>query len=463
MVGLLNRRQLIAGLGVTVTSVASTNWVHAADTPAVTLTAAPGRLALPGGAAPTQTLCYNGTTPGPVLRARRGETLKVHFVNQLDRPTAVHWHGLRIANAMDGAAGLTQPPVMPGTSFDYHFTVPDAGTFWYHPHIHGDTARQQEAGLYGVLIVDEQKPPQVDRDFILVIDDWSLGPNGQILPPAQADAVHAGRIGQKITVNSKAAETITLAPNERVRLRLVNVANARIANLALAGFSGSIVAIDGQPVDTPFVPNNGRLDLPPGGRADIIADGTLATGAEAGIAIDNNGDVLVLLHLAAANGPALRAAPLPLLALPRNDLPKALTLQKAKRVPLVMEGGPKMGGDGTMHHEAGKDGNAWTLNGKSSDGHAGPPLFSVKRGTLVDLGLVNKTIFAHAIHVHGHTMRILHPYDDEWQPYWVDTVTVGDGETVHTAFIADNPGKWMIHCHMVEHQESGMAAWFEVT
>jgi FtsP/CotA-like multicopper oxidase with cupredoxin domain len=463
MVGIVNRRQVMIGLGVSLASLTLPREVLASATPPITLTAAPGELPLPGNAMATRTLAYNGTTPGPVLRARQGDTLKVRFVNKLDKPSAVHWHGLRIANAMDGAAGLTQLPVMPGESFDYHFTLPDAGTYWYHPHIHGDTARQQEAGLYGVLIVDEEKPPIVDRDLILVIDDWTLGPDGQILPPAPADAMHAGRIGSKITINSKDAETIALAPNERVRLRLVNAANSRIANLAMAGFTGTIVAIDGHPVDTPFVPNNGRLDLPPGGRADIVVDGTLAEGSEAGIAIDNNGEVVVLVHLSVGKEPARRPAPLPPFVLARSALPAALKLQKAKRVPLVMEGGPRMGADGTMHHDAAMVGNAWTLNGKSSDGHAGTPLFSVKRGTLVDLGLVNKTIFAHAIHVHGHAMRVLHPYDDEWQPYWVDTVTVGDGETVHTAFIADNPGKWMIHCHMVEHQESGMATWFEVT
>jgi FtsP/CotA-like multicopper oxidase with cupredoxin domain len=462
MVGSLNRRQVMAGLGAALTGLVAPRGASAA-LPTMVLTAAPDDVIFSGAPARTRTLAYNGMIPGPVIRARQGEALAVRFVNKLDKPSAVHWHGLRIANAMDGVAGLTQPPVEPGESFDYRFTPPDAGTFWYHPHIDGDTARQQDAGLYGVLIVDEEKPVAVDQDLVLVIDDWSLGPDGQILPPVPTDARHAGRIGSRITINTADDEYVGLAPNERIRLRLVNVANSRIAKLALAGFTGTIVAIDGHPVDTPFVPNNGRLDLPPGGRADIVVDGPLAEGAEAGIAIDNDGEVVVLVHLVPSKGPAKRPAPLPPFVLARSSLPAALALQKARRVPLVMEGGPRMGVDGTMQHAMGMGGNIWTLNGKGSDGHGGPPLFSVKRGTLVDLGLVNKTIFAHAIHVHGHAMRILHPFDDEWQPYWVDTVTVADGETVHTAFIADNPGKWMIHCHMVEHQESGMATWFEVT
>jgi FtsP/CotA-like multicopper oxidase with cupredoxin domain len=461
-VTILDRRQMVAGLGLTMVALTQANRPAEAKNSLV-LTAAPSHLTLPGILMATRTLSYNEMTPGPVIRARRGERITVRFVNGLDRPSSVHWHGVRIANDMDGAAGLTQPTVPPGGSFDYDFVVPDAGTYWYHPHIHGDTARQLDAGLYGVLIVDEDMAPKVDRDILLVIDDWSLGPDGQILPPSPADAMHAGRVGPKITINSKSAETITLNTNERARLRLVNVANSRIAYLALAGFAGTIVAVDGQPVDTPFVPDNGRLDLPPGGRADIIVDATFPSGTQAGIAINNNGEIVVLVHLVKGDGAFVRPAPLPAFILPRNDLPTTLALRTAKRVRIVMDGGPKIQADGTMHHMEDAGGNAWTFNGKSGDGHDGAPLFSVKRGTLINLELVNKTIFAHAIHLHGHVMRILHPFDDDWQPYWVDTVTVPDGETVHTAFIADNRGKWMLHCHMIEHQDSGMATWFEVT
>jgi FtsP/CotA-like multicopper oxidase with cupredoxin domain len=105
----------------------------------------------------------------------------------------------------------------------------------------------------------------------------------------------------------------------------------------------------------------------------------------------------------------------------------------------------------------------WTLAGFASSGHHGPPLFTVKRGRTVMLGFANNTAFAHAMHVHGHHFRLLDRLDDGWKPYWLDTVLVETRQTARIAFVADNPGKWMIHCHMLEHQETGMAAWFEVT
>ena len=260
-------------------------------------------------------------------------------------------------------------------------------------------------------------------------------------------------------------ERLELAPNERVRLRIVNVANARIAAIALAGFFGYVVAIDGQPTNAPFIPQDGRLDLPPGGRADIFIDGVQKAGAAAGIALSDDGKIVELLRLTQGSGPAKRDAPLPPPSrLGSNKLPADFALQKARRFEIVMNGGPKMDASGQMqHHVEGPGDKIWTFNGVSSPGHGGKPVFSVKRGTLVTLGLANKSMFAHAIHVHGHTMRILHPFDDGWQPYWVDSVVVKESETVHVAFLADNPGKWMLHCHMIEHQDAGMSGWFEVS
>ncbi|CAM5767061.1 oxidoreductase [Labrys miyagiensis] len=436
----LDRRQVTAGFGLYLLGLGAP---YARASTGVTLTAAPTRLSVPGPSQPTSLLGYDGTVPGPVLRARRGERLEVRFLNRLDVASTIHWHGVRLPNAMDGAAGVTQSPVKPGEHFDYVFVPPDAGTFWYHPCLSGEGPRQQDAGLYGVLIVDDDRPQAVDRELLLVIDDWNLGPDGQILHPAPASDPRP-----RITVNSRATETIALAPNERLRLRLLNAASGRSARLAMAGFNGHIVAVDGHPVDTPFLPNDGRLDLPPGGRADIIVDGTPTTDEQAGIALDNDGEVVVLLHLKASSARPRRPSALPPLVLPRSDLPAAMALQRARRVPLVVAGGP-----------AEKN---WSLIGDAAKGAAGPPLFSVKRGTLVDLGLTNKTTAPQAFHVHGHAMRILHPFDDEWQPYWVDTVAVHAGETVHTVFVADNPGKWMIGCQGIDLQAGNTETWFEV-
>jgi FtsP/CotA-like multicopper oxidase with cupredoxin domain len=131
------------------------------------LSARPGSAPLRGeGAPPTPIWGYAGTVPGPTLRVRRGEELKVRLVNELPEPTTVHWHGLRLANAMDGVPHLTQHPIAPASSFDYRFRAPDAGTFWYHSHLY--SSEQLERGLYGVLIVEE--PASVDQQRAVVRD-----------------------------------------------------------------------------------------------------------------------------------------------------------------------------------------------------------------------------------------------------------------------------------------------------
>jgi FtsP/CotA-like multicopper oxidase with cupredoxin domain len=108
-------------------------------------------------------------------------------------------------------------------------------------------------------------------------------------------------------------------------------------------------------------------------------------------------------------------------------------------------------------------GQVWAVAGRASDGHSGSPLFSVERGRTVMLDFPNATAFPHAMHVHGHHFRHLNARDDGWKPWWLDTVLVMPQRSERIAFVADNPGKWMLHCHMIEHQESGMATWFEVT
>ncbi|MBV9246077.1 MAG: multicopper oxidase domain-containing protein, partial [Methylobacteriaceae bacterium] len=131
-------------------------------------------------AAPTDTWAYNGTVPGPLLRVAKGDEVRVRLVNRLDAPTSIHWHGVRIANAMDGVAGLTQAPVPPGGQFDYRFRARDSGTYWYHPDVRPGGAEQVARGLYGLLIVEEPDPPQVDREFLIALDDWPLDESGRI-------------------------------------------------------------------------------------------------------------------------------------------------------------------------------------------------------------------------------------------------------------------------------------------
>ena len=175
----------------------------------------------PDQAMATQVMFYNQSIPGPVIRIPQGRESTIRFKNALDEPSSVHWHGLRIDNAMDGVPGMTQQPVLPGETFDYRLTPPDAGSYWYHTHQR--SWAQLALGLAGILIVEEESPPLVDRDLVFAIDDWRLDDQMQIdmrSLGALHDWSHRGRLGNVITVNGETEKRYKVASGERVRLRL---------------------------------------------------------------------------------------------------------------------------------------------------------------------------------------------------------------------------------------------------
>jgi FtsP/CotA-like multicopper oxidase with cupredoxin domain len=398
--------------------------------------------------------------------------VRVRLVNELAEATTLHWHGLRLPNAMDGVPHLTQAPVEAGGSFDYRFTAPDAGTFWYHPHLYA--SEQLDRGLHGAFIVEEPEPVGVDQDLVLVLDDWRLTPDGgndEASFRSFRDAAHAGRIGNHLTVNARPALDIPVKTNQRVRLRLINAANARVMSVRFDRHRATVMAIDGQPAE-PFVARDSRVALGPGNRIDVFVDATLERAAGTPIMVgDARGETALARFVYAAGAPA-RAAPLPdPTPLPANPLPARIDFRAAHPLDIPIEGGAMSEMMvGTMRgtrevpgHGIDPRARLWTMAGTASSGHHGPPLFSVKRGRTVMLAFVNRTAFPHGMHVHGHHFRLLDNLDDGWKPYWLDTVMVAAQATARIAFVADNPGKWMIHCHMLEHHDTGMGAWFQVT
>ena len=203
-----------------------------ADTP--TLEARAGSAQLVPDYPATPIWGYEGRVPGPVIRVRQGERVRRRFVNELPQASTVHWHGIRIENAMDGVPELTQAAVPSGGSFLYDFVAPDAGTYWYHSH--NRTWEQLARGLYGALIVeDTDGGPEVDRDELLLIDDWRLTPEAQIDQRfgAMGDRSHGGRLGNWVTINGVSDWRREVRRHERLRLRLANAANARILVLEL--------------------------------------------------------------------------------------------------------------------------------------------------------------------------------------------------------------------------------------
>ncbi len=432
-------------------------------TEARTLRAGKARAALVGAEhASTAVWAYEGAVPGPELRFKRGERLRIEVENLLPDDTTVHFHGIRLPNAMDGVPHLTQPPIKAGGGrFLYEFGLPDAGTYWYHPHL--GSPEQVGRGLYGALIVEDDEPPQVDRDVVWMLGDWRLDRDAAIVEDFRnfMDVSHAGRIGNTVTVNGAIREAFELRAGERVRLRLVNAANARIFALDFRGHEPWMIGLDAHPVE-PHRPENGRVVLGPAMRADVLLDATGEPGSRHAVVDDfYRTRAYRLLDLAYAKE-RLRGGkagtPLPVLrpnSLSEPDLARAESHQ-------VVFGGGMMG---RMPRFASRRGLAWTVNGEamSDDHRAHEPMLTLGRGRSYVLDLVNDTQWHHPIHLHGHVFRVVSRNGRPTRHReWLDTVLIPPQERAEIAFVADNPGDWMFHCHVLEHQAAGMMAVIKV-
>jgi FtsP/CotA-like multicopper oxidase with cupredoxin domain len=415
---------------------------------------------------------FNEKFPGPVLRFRRGDQVHVALNNQLQQDTAVHWHGVRVPNEMDGVPQVTQAPVPTGGRFDYRFALPDSGTFWYHPH--QSSFEQVPRGLYGALIVEEDKPPLVDREEVWVLSDIKLDEQrqqvedfGRIL-----DIANDGRLGNQLLVNGQvagAARNIAVRSGERLRLRLINTAAARFFRFAIEGHEARIIAYDGQGVAPHPVPAEG-VTLGPGMRVDLIIDCMAKPGQRFALRDLGRlpvGAVAELGTLVYSDQPAVRSKPLTTsIALAPNRIAEP-NLANAERHIIMFQGGMRGapvigmvdGKPSRIQDLMAKQGLAWTMNYNAQHEHAlmHEPLLHLKKGEHVILHMVNSTDFVHPMHLHGHFFRVLafngvKTVHREWR----DTVLMGPRQTVDVAFVADNPGHWMYHCHILDHSAGGM-------
>ena len=416
----------------------------------------------------TKVFAYNQQVPGPLLRYNQGDRLRLEVENQLDEPTTVHWHGLRVPASMDGVPFLSQTPISPGESFLYEFDLHDAGTFWYHPHI--NSSQQVGKGLRGVLVVDEIQPPTIDRDVIWVLDDWRLDDEAQIVPFNQnlRDASHNGRLGNVVTVNGSIHDKFLVHPGERMRLRLVNVANARTFALVFKDLNPWVIALDGHPID-PHTLGEDPIVLGAGQRADLILDVT-GTPGESTLVIDNafgENFAYELMHLVRSNdriNSVSEHTPPPRLLVNPVSQPDITNAEKHQ---ILFEGGA-MGGlsgaylDGEFKgmRDLARLGKLWATNGNiHSDAHNQPPLLTLEHGKSYVFDLVNRSAFEHPIHLHGHSFEVIRNDGGPESPGAIrDTILVGPQESAQIAFVADNPGLWMFHCHILEHQETGMTS-----
>ncbi|MFT5114890.1 MAG: FtsP/CotA-like multicopper oxidase with cupredoxin domain [Parasphingorhabdus sp.] len=431
-----------------------------------TLTADLSRVTM-GEAGELDVWAYNQSSPGPELRVKQGDFLDLKLENRLDQPTSIHWHGIRIVNSMDGVSGFTQPAVANGEVFNYRFQIPDAGTYWYHSH--ANSAEQVGRGLYGLLIVEEADAYPVDRELSLVIDDWRLDQIGEIQNDFGNlhDVSHGGRLGNWVTVNSQSQPDLSVTAGERIRLRLLNAANARIFTLKIADFAPWIIALDGQPV-APSQLTDSKITLAPGQRADLVVDIPMVATESAAITYIHSRGVLRIAQLITnTTVPLVRKKDTPPL-LPNNPLPTTLDLKHGINIKVEMSGGA-MGnmrsalyaGSHLRIRDLVGQGMAWSLNGVA--GMTDTPLFRVQHGRTVTLNLVNDNSWPHAMHLHGHHFRVIEANGEATvDAPWRDTTLMYPMDQVRIAFVADNPGKWLLHCHMLEHSSAGMMTWFEV-
>lgn len=404
-----------------------------------------------------------GEGTGPLIRARQGDRLSLRLENNVADPTTIHWHGIRIDNSMDGVPGVTQAAVGPGERFDYSFDLPDAGTYWYHSHV--DSVAQIARGLHGPLIIEEADPIDVDDDIVLVLDDWRLDDNAQIIQDFENrhDMSHAGRLGNVVTTNGDMDWRHGVPAGSRLRLRLINVANARVFDLGLVGVSGWVVAVDGMPLVAPRR-IEGAFALAPAQRMDLIVDFEARPGDEVGLVEFIRGEAFAQATFVVGEGGGVRTEPPS--ALPPNPDFGQPDMETARRFDVRIQGGAMRGLAEAMSAGEIKDGRSlameglfWALSGQA--GRPDAPLAEIGRGETVRMDFVNETAFPHAMHLHGHHFWEINA--DQTLGDFRDTTLVAPGETRSTVFVAHNPGDWLLHCHMLAHHASGMGTWLRVT
>lgn len=392
---------------------------------------------------------YNGSVPGPTIEAHVGDTVVVHFRNDLPEPTTIHWHGVRVPVEMDGAPH-SQDPVPPGGTFEYRFVVEDEGTFWYHPH--ANEPEQMERGLYGAIIVRGDDEPEVDAESLVVLDDLLLDATGALVPFDGILEVHGGREGDVQLVNGVLSPTVAVRAGERQRWRIVNAGSARIYRIALDGHTFTVLGSDGGPWRAPAPAN--ELFLAPGDRMDVLVDVGVAPGETR---------ALVAQPYERGHGQGV-FAPIDVFTLaasPDAALP-ALPSYAGGRViePLDVAGlSPR---EITFDEELSGTAVTFFVNGETY-----PDVTPVPAGVgeVQVWDLVNLSGMAHPFHLHGFFFQIVERDGVAVsEPTWEDTFELRGEERVRIAFRPDDrPGLWMFHCHILEHVHGGMMGILDVT
>lgn len=434
---------------------------------------------------------YNGTLPGPELRVREGDVVRVALTNSLPEPTTIHWHGVPVPFGMDGVPGLTQPAVRPGERFVYEFVAEVPGTYWFHSHF----ADQFERGLFGALVVEPRTESLAyDVEHVLILDDWlhdfdhaqaaevphnsrvggtamgSMQMEGDIRQMVRNMAMSSERTGapardgppghgvpqpepafQAHTVNGRrgdAVPPISVRRGQRVRFRFINAGTATVYPLYLAGHRFTVTHMDGQPV-APFATD--ALIIGMGERVDALVEavnpGVWTLGSvdaaqrESGLALTLSYDGFREARPQLGTVPTVPARPYQgaygAIQARRQTMPMGRSFDLSLRM-----ASPTL----------------WTINGKA---YPDADAIEVREGERVRLTLRNNSAFAHPMHLHGHFFDVVRPYgatEDVEHPLRKDTLTLYHMDQHVIEFGAGNPGaSWLLHCHNQYHHTGGMA------
>jgi FtsP/CotA-like multicopper oxidase with cupredoxin domain len=400
------------------------------------LQAKPGAAALRPGQPETPIWSLLTPTPEVGLRFRRGDLLEVAVGNELPVPVLLNWHGI------DGAAAAepltARPPLASGANESFAVPLRDAGTFLCDLRLLGDG--QASPSPARALVVGERENVAVDRDEVVLIEDWRLRADGTALAPGVAPQDTT----PLFTVNGQASMEIRARTNERLRLRFINCCHRNAIALKIEGHDVHVMAIDSQPSE-PFLARNGQLMLAPGTRIDAFVDATSPVGTSSSILLHDGKAARPIGKLTIADQPPIRAARLPPAPpLPSNGLPARLDLKNALRIDLTY-GGPQ---------------TEWVT--PLSFAVAAAPAFRAKAGRTVVLALTNRADTPTVFHLHGHHFRLLDRLDDGWKPFWLDTLMIDTGQTQRIAFAAEHAGRWLIESAATDWAAPRLVRWYSI-
>jgi suppressor of ftsI len=442
---------------------------------------------------------YNGQYPGPLIRTRQDAEIVVRFRNSIDLPTTVHWHGLRLDNRFDGVPHITQEPVAPGDTFTYRLRFPDAGIYWYHPHVREDI--QQDLGLYGNILVARRARAQVPvhREEVLALDDFSLTPGGP-MPYGADTATHAlmGRFGNILLVNGEPAWRLRVRRGEVVRFYFTNVANARLFNLRIPGAQLKLVGSDlsdfereewvesvviapaeryivearfEQPGTHALVNSVRWLDHMRG-TLQPVSDtlGLITVGAETAAPdyrqsfeqLRANADVTDEIDRYRQFVDAPVAHTLTLGMRLTGVSPNVVAMLTGIAIPVDWNDAMPMMNWNLTGREV-----TWTLRDESGRENMDID-WRFRVGDVVKIRLVNDPgvthAMAHPIHLHGQRFLVIaRNGEPNTNLAWKDTAVLPSGETMDILLELTNPGRWMMHCHVAEHLGTGMMGSFLVS